>query len=223
MSHLFDRIANLTKATLHEALNKLENPVMMTGQYLRNLEDDIYQANKQLTETRSAAKVLSRQLDDAKQQMAVYEQHALNAITAGDEVLARRSVEAKLHYESQVAKLSGQLDAAERRSAELELQLENAKEELERLKKKREELVARAQKVDERKSEYHPNFSRGFEPGEAARGFERMEEKISNWESSSSQFNGGFPSDQNRSLVEEELQRLQNQTKSSGDAGNDRP
>ncbi|MDU5948315.1 MAG: PspA/IM30 family protein, partial [Paenibacillus macerans] len=45
-------------------------------------------------------------------------------------------------------------------------------------------LAARARKAQERKAEQQPSSSRGIESGTAARGFERMEEKILEWEAS---------------------------------------
>lgn len=213
MTSIFDRIANLTKATLHEALNKLEDPILMTGQYLRNLEEDIEQAKSQLTSAKSSAKLLHHQLEDARNQVAGHEQQALEAIAAGNETWARRSVEAKLYYEAQAAKFAEGLDAAEHRAAELELQIDAAKDELERLKKKREDLAQRAHKASERKAEYHPNFSNGFDTGAAAKGFERMEEKINGWEASSNVYSSSGNSSLNRSLVDEELERLQNKAK----------
>ncbi|GJM76757.1 hypothetical protein HMSSN036_89730 [Paenibacillus macerans] len=67
---------------------------------------------------------------------------------------------------------------------ELELRLEEGKAEYDRLKEKRNELAARARKAQERKAEQKPSISRGIESGTAARGFERMEEKILEWEAS---------------------------------------
>lgn len=43
---LLKRISTITKAALHEGLNKLENPVLLTGQYLRDLENDIAKAER---------------------------------------------------------------------------------------------------------------------------------------------------------------------------------
>lgn len=214
MSSIFDRIANLTKATLHEALNKLEDPMLMTGQYLRNLEDDIERAKSQLASAKSSAKMLQHQHEDARNQAASHEQQALSAIAEGNEAWARRSVEAKLHYEAQAAKFAEGAEAAEHRTAELELQIEAAKDELERLKKKREEMAQRARKAAEQKAEHHRHFSNGFNAGEAAKGFERMEEKINGWEASSaSGMYGSFNPAADRSLVDEELERLQDKAK----------
>ncbi|WP_162515346.1 PspA/IM30 family protein [Paenibacillus pinistramenti] len=219
---LFDRIANITKATLHEALNKLEDPVVMTGQYLRNLEEELDDAKSELAAAKASARLLQAQREEAGRQTALHEQHALNAIKAGDELTARRAVEAKLHYSEQASRLAAEEDAVKRRIAELELQLEMGEEELERLKKKREELAERARKASELKASARPQFTRGLETGAAARGFERMEEKINGWEASAAARGsvGGHPASSSR--VDEEIARLQgkmNASDSGGEAG----
>ncbi|WP_223068020.1 PspA/IM30 family protein [Paenibacillus caui] len=210
--NLFDRIANLTKATLHEALNKLEDPILMTGQYLRNLEEDLEQAKSQLGRTQASVRMLQRQREEAVYQASEQERLALEAIAAGDEIAARRAVEAKLRYTEQADRFAADEEAAKQRITELELQIDAAKEEFERLKKKREELAERARKAAEQKESIRPNFSHGLDTGSAARGFERMEEKISGWEASAAAagaFPGPYGNPANRSRIDEELQRLQ--------------
>ena len=38
---IFKRMKDITKASLHEALDKLEDPVVMLNQYLRDMEQEI--------------------------------------------------------------------------------------------------------------------------------------------------------------------------------------
>lgn len=53
-------------------------------------------------------------------------------------------------------------------------------------------MAARARKAQERKAEQKPSISRGIESGTAARGFERMEEKILEWEASGQLSGSGY-------------------------------
>lgn len=209
---LFERISNITKATLHEALNKLEDPVVMTGQYLRNLEEELDDASNELNAAKASARILQAKREDAQRQITLKEQLALQAITDGDELTARRAIEAKLHYTEQVTYLTAEEDRVQHRAAELETQLEMGKEEVERLKKKREELAERARKASELKATAHPQFSRGLDTGSAARGFERMEEKINGWEASAAASSPYAGNPAYSSRVDEELARLQGRT-----------
>lgn len=179
---LFNRIANITKASLHEVLNKLENPVMMTGQYLRNLEEDLRIAENMLREQRISASVAERKSTEAAQSAKQSELQALAALEAGDEAGARVNAAAKIRYEEQAAQFAIDASEAKERIAELEIRLEEGKAEYDRLKQKRQELTERARKVEEREQLHRPNISRGLDYGAAAKGFERMEEKILEWE-----------------------------------------
>ncbi|WP_435923686.1 PspA/IM30 family protein [Paenibacillus sp. DYY-L-2] len=218
---LLNRIANITKASLHEVLNKLENPVMMTGQYLRNLEEDLRIAENMLREQRIAASVAERKSTESAQAAKQSELQALAALEAGDEAGARVNAAAKIRYEDLAEKHAADAAEAKERIAELEIRLEEGKAEFERLKQKRQELAERARKVEEREQLQRPNISHGLNYGAAAKGFERMEEKILEWEAgaevsgrsyttgSGNPVTGASASDS--AAVAEELQRMKDQ------------
>ncbi|GIP23469.1 PspA/IM30 family protein [Paenibacillus sp. J22TS3] len=216
---IFERLANMTKAVAHEALNKLENPVLLMNQYLRNLEEDIRIAERRLNEQQGAVKVLAWRKEEALRSAEQSAQAAEQALAGGNEAAAREAIAAKLQFMQQAELHTAQHQEASVRIQELEFQIQSAKEEYERLKEKRAELAARAQKAEERAGNIRPSFSYGLESGTAARGFERMEEKITQWEASldasgrtypasSSPFGTSSPA-VNSSAVEEELRRLQ--------------
>ncbi|MNO40544.1 PspA/IM30 family protein [compost metagenome] len=218
---LFNRIANLTKATLHEALNKLEDPVLMTGQYLRNLEEDIQTAEKMLKEQQIAVSVKQRKSEDAAKLALQSEQRALAALESEDEAVARISAAAKIQYEEQALQYASEAEEAKDRILELELGIKSANEELARLKEKRNELAARANKVHQSSKMKSSNISYGIETGSAAKGFERMEEKILEWEASvpfSGQSYGASASEPfNSPEVNAELQRMKEKLDSNKD------
>ncbi|WP_018749935.1 PspA/IM30 family protein [Paenibacillus sanguinis] len=223
MSSLFDRIANLTKASLHEVLNKMEDPVLMTGQYLRNLEEDIDTAEKMIKEQQIAATVQERKSADIAHLAKQCEVRALTALENGDEVTARHAAAEKIRYEEQAQHYANEAKEAHDRVAELEVRLAEGKAEYARLKEKRNELAARARKAQVKSETKRPNFSYGIESGDAARGFERMEEKILDWETrqevagSATHYGsaGSASGDATQSAaVNEELERLKEQLSS---------
>ncbi|WP_334077486.1 PspA/IM30 family protein [Paenibacillus sanfengchensis] len=218
---LFNRIANITKASLHEVLNKLEDPVLMTGQYLRNLEEDLHIAENMLREQRMNASVRQRQSEDAAENAKQSELRALAALEAGDEAAARAATTAKIRYEEQAQQYAAEAADARERVTELELRLQEGKEEYARLKEKRNELAVRARKVEEREQMDRPNFSHGLDYGAAARGFDRMEEKILEWEAGAQLSGRAYPAGKSPQAAEpadaavnEELRRMKEQLES---------
>lgn len=179
---LFQRISNLTKATLHEVLNKVEDPVMMTGQYLRNLEEDIAKAENMVKEQKLTVQVAERKKKDAEAAANQSELNALKALEQGNEALAHQFAAAKIYHDEQATQFRTEAESARSAVIELELRLEEGKDEFKRLKEKQAELIERARKAKERAESIRPNFSHGIESGDAAKGFQRMEEKILGWE-----------------------------------------
>lgn len=177
---ILKRLSNLTKASIHEVLDKLEDPVMMTGQYLRNHEQELQQSEANLKQLQTTLQVQERQLADAIAHSQAQEVAALAALEAGDEEQARILATSKLAYEEKVQQYTTAIQYTKEGIAELEIHLANAREELIRLKEKRKELAARARKAEAHVAS-HPaqsNVSYGIQQGDAAKGFYRMEEKI---------------------------------------------
>ena len=216
---LLKRISTLTKAALHEGLNKLENPVLLTGQYLRDLENEITMAERNERELQVTANVLERRKQEYAQLIDQSEIEAVQAVEQGNEEKARLALMAKLRYVEKLEENINSLAQTQQTLAELEINIARAKEEREQLKAKRSELVARAQQATETLSSAPRSCAKGPNVGSASRGFERMEEKITEWEvlaeNSKNRFNsvsGINPSiDPNiRSAVDIEIERIRN-------------
>ncbi|WP_342481296.1 PspA/IM30 family protein [Paenibacillus sp. FSL L8-0340] len=217
---IFQRITTLTKAAIHEGLNKLEDPILLTGQYLRELDDKIAGTENKQREFTAAANVLERRISEYQILAERSEADAVKAMSEGNEPAARAAVMAKLRYLESEAECTSGLEETRQTLAALEVSIQSAKAEHERLKAKRTELAARARKAEElarqqAQNSGHPAYpgTRGhvINAGTASRGFERMEDKISEWEAhaETSAFHSAEAADSPvNSAVEAELERL---------------
>ncbi|OKP77298.1 hypothetical protein A3842_16175 [Paenibacillus sp. P3E] len=216
---IFQRITTLTKAAIHEGLNKLEDPVLLTGQYLRDLEEKIAGAETRQREFKAAANVLERRIYENQVLADRSEAEAVQAMSEGNEPAARAAVMAKLRYTESIQECTAGLEETREALVVLESTLLNAKEEHKRLKAKRAELAARARKAAELKrsaestsyTAHTGNPGQILNPGAATRGFDRMEDKISEWEASaesSGHYSAGIAESPLNSAVEAELERL---------------
>ncbi|MBY9080806.1 PspA/IM30 family protein [Paenibacillus sp. HN-1] len=183
---ILDRIATLTKAALHEGLNRLEDPVMMTGQYLRDLDDQIADAERRSRDMETAARLLERRLKEYRMLAELSEGDAIKALEHGDEMTARAAVEAKLRYTASAQECEDGLEETRQVLAGLAYEIAAAKEEQTRLKAKRAELAERA-----RRAAASPKpaswasasaSAYGLDTRHVSRGFQRMEDKIREWE-----------------------------------------
>lgn len=220
---VFARMMNLSKAAVHETLDKLESPELMLNQYLRNMEQDIDAVQQELGRQRAAERGLKLRLEDAIRLVEENEMKATDAVAEGYEEEAREALGMKLYYMEKIKEYEADYTEAKRRSAELEHQLEQAQAEYARLKEKKNELTARARQAAAKAQTVMPSVSRGMDAGTAARGFERIEEKIMQLEIQTELASkpyvsaGGGPRDDHRreAFIEEQLQRLRSTTSSS--------
>lgn len=219
---IFQRITTLTKAAIHEGLNKLEDPILLTGQYLRDLEDKIANAEGKQREFKAAASVLERRIYEYQVLAERSEAEAVQFMSEGNEPAARLAVMAKLRYTESGQECTAGLQETQAALASLEVQLAGVKEEHTRLKAKRAELAERARKAAEIKQTAQASAScspagyggQVLNAGAAARGFERMEDKIAMQEALAEQSGlaaaAATPESPMNSAVEAELERLRN-------------
>lgn len=182
---VFNRLFNITQAAANELLDKMENPAMMMNQYIRGTQEEIANAQHELLKQEALAKGLQQQALESAALAEQSEAKALEAMRAGHEAHAREALAAKLHYEEKAKEYGTWHDNAKRQAAEFAIRLEAAKTELPLLLKKREELMNRLQQAEAKSRAAMPSFSTGpavLDGGSASRGFQRMEEKIAQWE-----------------------------------------
>lgn len=220
---IFQRITALTKAAIHEGLNKLEDPILLTGQYLRELDDKIAGAESKQRGFKVATHVLERRISEYQILAERSEADAVKAMGEGNEPAARAAVMAKLRYLESEAEAVASLEETRQTLTALEVSIQSAKAEHERLKAKRTELAARARKAEELAKQQAQQYSgnpsytgaRGpvINAGAASRGFERMEDKISEWEAlveTSAHPSAAVEQSPLNGAIEAELERIRN-------------
>ncbi len=204
---LFKRLRDITMATVNDLLDKAEDPVKMVNQFIRDMEEDIGEAEVAVAKQIAIEKRFLEQRDEAASLAQKRAEQAEKALELGNEELAKKALQDKIEQQSHYETYAAEYDKAKAMADELRSKLGEMKDELLKMKSKREMLVARADAAKVQKQINHTMGSFGSDS--AAQGFARMEEKVNQLEAeaqASSELRGSGKS------LDDEFKKLQGDT-----------
>jgi phage shock protein A len=177
---LFKRVRDITAANVNDLLDRAEDPVKMINQFVRDMETDINEAEVSVAKQIAMEKRFEEQKNEAAALVAKRQEQAEKALEIGNEELARKALQDKKDQQAKLDLYTSEYEKAKELADELRKKLDDMKDQFNKMKAKREMLIARA---DAAKVQTQINHAMGnFTTDSASRGFSRMEEKVSQME-----------------------------------------
>ena len=175
MFQFFSRVKTYMESELNAALDKAEDPVKMLDQFMRDMAQDIREAETAVAKQLANEKILKKKYEDANSMVEKRQKQAEEAVEAGNEDLARRALEDKQNHVIQSNSMKEAYERAANDSTVLREKLAEMKREYEEMQIKKDSLKARAESAKTRTKMNRTMSSVGSD--ESRQGFNRMEEK----------------------------------------------
>jgi len=173
---IFKRLRDLTMSNINAIIDKAEDPIKMTDQYIRDMTEDLEDAEKAVAAQIAIEKRFKALYEEQAALVEKRTQQAHTAAQAQNVDLARRALEEKKAAEAKRDEYKASYDQNKLAADNLRSKLEEMRKQLTAMKNKRETLVAR---YNAAKAQTEINKAmNGFGSDTAAAGLKRMEEKM---------------------------------------------
>ncbi|MDQ6420031.1 PspA/IM30 family protein [Paenibacillus sp. LHD-117] len=173
---LFKRLRDLTLSNVYALIEKAEDPIKLTDQYIRDMTEDLQDAEKAVASQIALEKKFKKLYEDQEELFQKRSEQAHIAVQEGNVDLARRVLEDKQAVEKKVVEYKEAFAENQLLANNLRGKLDEMRKQLEDMKNKRDTLVARYQAA-KTQTEINKVMS-GFGTSTAAAGMKRMEEKM---------------------------------------------
>ncbi|EMT54465.1 phage shock protein A [Brevibacillus borstelensis AK1] len=172
---IFKRLRDLTMSNLYALIEKAEDPIKMTDHYLRDMQEDLAEAEKAVAAQIVLEKKFKQLYEEQEALVKKRDEQAHVAAQAKNIDLARRALEEKKAAEQKMAEYKTSYEQNKAAADMLREKLEEMRKQITELKNKRETLAARVNAAKAQK-QISQSMS-GFDSSTAMAGLKRMEEK----------------------------------------------
>jgi len=173
---IFKRLRDLTLSNIYALIEKAEDPIKLTDQYLRDMQEDLEDAEKAVAAQIALEKKFKALYEEQEALVQKRDEQANIAAKAGNVELARRALEEKKAAEQKAREYKAAYEQNKAAADNLRAKLEEMRKQFTEMKNKRETLAARYSAA-KAQTEINKAMS-GFGSDTAAAGLKRMEEKM---------------------------------------------
>lgn len=175
---LIKRVKRVFVADLHDMVDKMEDPVSLVKQYLREVEEQLEKGKQSLAQQYVIEKKYNLLISETETVIEKRGRQAELAVSRGEVEIAKLALQEKILAEKKLHSYEQQFEIIHAKTNELVEQLQTLQQKYEELKLKKNELISRTN-VAKTIKDIQQN-STSFNADNEIKGFARMEEKV--WE-----------------------------------------
>jgi phage shock protein A len=98
---ILGRLSTLIKSNLNDAIDSMQDPAKELDQMVRDMEDSARQARTEVAQCMATAKQQQKRVDTLAADAKTWEDHAMRAVQAGDDALAKEALRRKAEKEAE--------------------------------------------------------------------------------------------------------------------------
>lgn len=173
---IFSRIKDLFSASVNDFIDKAEDPEKMANEYLRQLNEQYYEAKTSIASAMASEKRIQQKFSKAQAEVDKWQEKAETALRAGDEELARSALKRKSNaqkianqYEAQYKAQSEQVDKLQDTLADIETRIGE-------MKAKRQLIAAKQSRAQSQEAIY--SAARKMSDTSPMEKFEQLEDRV---------------------------------------------
>lgn len=143
MAGILNRFKDIMSANINALLDKVENPMKMIDQYLRNLENDLNKVKSETASVMAEESRLQRELNECEESINKYQTYAEKALLAGNESDAKQFLNRKKQISERLEMLKKSYEIAKSNSEKMRAMHDKLISDIGELNTRRNELKAK--------------------------------------------------------------------------------
>ncbi|WP_374722155.1 PspA/IM30 family protein [Peribacillus tepidiphilus] len=173
---IFKRMKSIALSDIHRMLDKMEDPLSMMDQYLREMEEEIRKAEEALAQQLYVERRFERMIQQTEETIRKRTRQMNLAVERNEDDIAKLAIREKMIYEKRLKEYKEQKESIHQQTKTLSEAIKSLIEKYEELKQKKLVLLSRATVAQTTAQIQHAVVS--FNPENIVKGFSRMEEQI---------------------------------------------
>ena len=97
---ILGRLSTLVKSNVNDIIDSMQDPAKEIDQLVRDMEDSVREARGEVAQCLADEKRMAKRVGDLAEEVKSWEGHAMRAVQAGDDALAKEALRRKAEKEA---------------------------------------------------------------------------------------------------------------------------